>query len=97
MSPSLILFHEILHAAGRVEGGASYTDDGTKLTSPEERRVIAIENVVAGVLGQAVRDCHDCPEWRYFVVKRPTEGGRPATKSTQHPEKNLPSTRDEQR
>ena len=97
LSPSMILFHEILHAAGRVDGGASYEDDGTVMTNPEERRVISIENVVAKVLGQAVRDCHKCPDWKYFVVKKPTEGGRPASESRPEPRENPSSMRDEQR
>jgi RHS repeat-associated protein len=97
LSPSMILFHEILHAAGQVEGGASSEDDGTKLTSPEERRVIAIENAAAKKLGQAARDCHNCAEWEYFVVKNPTEGGSPASEPEQKPTKNSPSTRDQPR
>ena len=97
ISPSLILFHEIVHAAGWVGGGLSDTDDGTTMTSSEERRVIAIENVVANILGQAVRDCHRCPEWKYFTVGKPTEGGRPSNTPTLPPQKHLqPITKEQQ-
>jgi hypothetical protein len=92
MSPAMILFHEVVHAAGEVTGKAMFVpvkDDGTPTDNDEEARTMKVENEVALKLNEAVRTYHNLVLGvqrfgeGYGKVKRvkdPTKGGKKPTK-----------------